>query len=289
MRLELEFFSLNWKKPFVKPPTDFYIRPFSSYMETNLGKGDDNMCYGTRRSFKMLLDNIENIAVAQKNRPYFHFTWATKLSHNNFNKLHQGDGPLLEFLQFMATNGYLNHTALLILGDHGNRSPTQAQMNPAGKVEVRMPVFYLVLPDWFKAKYSQPFKNLQYNADSLTSPYDVYETLKLFMNLSQLRDTQSYKNADTIINVRKPMSLFQKIPFDRSCLEAGVSLHWCVCRGARDERPAPTTTPEVRNDVTASVDFMNVKLKPVSTKCHPLALKETVSAYHIDNSVISTL
>ncbi|XP_035701136.1 uncharacterized protein LOC110862089 [Folsomia candida] len=285
----LAIFNLNWEKPFTARPTDFYISLFSSHMEKHLGHGHDKMCYGTRLSFKVLLDNIENIAVAlkQRRKPFFHFTWTTKLSHNDFNKLRQGDQPLLDFLQFMAASGNLNRSALILLGDHGNRAPESVQLNSAGKIEVRMPVLYIVLPDWFKNKYSQAYKNLQDNANMLTSPFDVYQTIKVCMNLTKLKtpDEDDDAKSESAITTRKPTSLFRKIPSDRSCLEAGVSLHWCVCRGARDQRPAPTTTPDAIAATAAAIDFINNELKPVAEKCRPLELNGLRSAYHIDYAV----
>jgi hypothetical protein len=239
----------------------------------------EGFCYGTRLSFKVLLDNLENTAAALDplNQPYFHFTWTLKLTHDGFDRMHVGDEPLINFLKYFSQ--HLNNTALFILGDHGNRVQ-KVQLNSQGKVEVRMPTLYIVLPQWFSTKYPEAYQNLNENSDKLTSPYDVHATLQHFLDLNSLHHVNQDEK-ESIDGKKTPTSLFQKLPLNRTCLEAGVSLHWCTCKGARDEDPLDIKTQDVKRAVQLSVDFMNEWLKPVSNKCQKLTVDEIVSAFNL--------
>lgn len=174
------------------------------------------------------------MAVALKDRPYFQMTWATKMSHDNFNNLGLGDAPLLKFLQFMQISGHLNNTAIFLMSDHGSRIDA-IRATSQGKIEDRMPLLYVVLPPWFSIMYPEAAANLKENSGRLTSVFDVHETLKDFLNLSRMhRKTPSnyrIKQNPSEPRTRRPLSLFQRIFDNRTCFDAGIPLHWCVCRG----------------------------------------------------------
>ncbi|XP_035701119.1 uncharacterized protein LOC110862090 [Folsomia candida] len=275
-------FNMNWRHAFEKPPTDYYLRPFSNLMQAKQSSGD-GQCYGTRLSFKVLLDNLENTAVTLKNHPFFHFTWATKLSHNNPNHLALGDIPLLRFLRFMHRDGHLNRTVLVLMSDHGSRLDG-IRSTSQGKVEDRMPLFYLVPPPWFATRFPTAYQNLKANSDKLTSAFDLHETLLDLMDLSRLDNLEGRDvNADEISSrQRKASSLFQPISHNRTCLRAGIPLHWCVCRGDSVQRPmVDVESEEVQSAVRYAVDTMNYHLR-WQHSCATLTLQKTTDAFYID-------
>lgn len=150
-----------------------------------------------------------------------------------------------------------------------------------------MPLFYIVLPKWFKNRYPDAHKNLQDNSDKITSPFDVHETLKVFMNMSVLNELKVKEAGQAKNNLSQkedkyPLTLFHKIPKTRTCADAGVSLHWCVCKGARDERVADGSSPNVKSAIELAINYMNNELGPVNKQCAVLELHQIVSAYHLD-------
>ena len=47
-----------------------------------------------------------------------------------------------------------------------------------GKQEERLPGFIFVFPPWFEKKYPEGYANFLNNANKLTTPFDIHETLK---------------------------------------------------------------------------------------------------------------
>jgi phosphoglycerol transferase MdoB-like AlkP superfamily enzyme len=56
-----------------------------------------------------------------QDKRYFQFLWATSLTHDYVNNGRLGEALLLEFLQWMNQEGYLNNTVFVLMSDHGIR------------------------------------------------------------------------------------------------------------------------------------------------------------------------
>jgi hypothetical protein len=82
---------------------------------------------------------------------------------------------------------HLLFSALFILSDHGSRD-SEVRKTRQGQLEDRLPLAYVILPQWFSQKYPQAVKNLRGNAKHITSAYDMYETFKDLTDLSKLND-----------------------------------------------------------------------------------------------------
>lgn len=77
------------------------------------------------------------------------------------------------------------------------------------------------MPKSFQEKYPNEMKNLRLNSRKLTTPFDVHETLKHFLNF--------HSNSNENKQKKRGMSLLNHIPIDRSCEEAHIEAHWCSC------------------------------------------------------------
>lgn len=56
-----------------------------------------------------------------------------------------------------------------------------------GKLEERLPFFSFVFPAWFQDKYSNEYKNFKENIEVLTTPFDMYSTLRTILYRYYLR------------------------------------------------------------------------------------------------------
>jgi membrane-anchored protein YejM (alkaline phosphatase superfamily) len=121
----------------------------------------------------------------------FQFTWTSKLAHDDFNRLRYGDSHLFKTLQTLQQLGTLNHTALVILSDHGSRAD-DLRKSRQGQLEDRLPLAYIVLPPWFSTTYPTASTNLHNNARLITSAYDLHETFLDFLDLAQLNDPHTH-------------------------------------------------------------------------------------------------
>ncbi len=81
-------------------------------------------------------------------------------------------------------------------------------------------IFRIVAPKWFRQKYQTAWQNLERNAHRLTTPFDIYSTLKALLDWREpIKANLSARS----------LSLWDEIPSNRGCSEAGVEPHWCVC------------------------------------------------------------
>jgi len=256
---------LHWPSAFLHAPTDHYFRTYTFRMwhTQNVFEG---MCHGPRLSVQTLLDQLEKLTTTYdtKNKDLlFSLSWASKLTHDDFNRLGWADDHLLKTLKHLYESGTLNNSMLFLLGkwqlecfistkekyitryenlhsiwmlgDHGSRNQ-QVRQTRQGQLEDRMPLAYVAVPQWFSKKYPTAYKNLRANANSLTTAYDLYATMMDVMDLSQTESlyVQYMRQAAIKLNskkkgVRYPISLFSSIPEDRKCESAGIPPHWCIC------------------------------------------------------------
>jgi len=90
--------------------------------------------------------------------------------------------------------------------------------NEQGKFEERLPFLAVRVPDWFTERYPHAAAHLRLNSHRLTTPFDVHETLLDVLDMERPRDVMAAR--------ARGYSLFQDIPEDRTCADAGIEPHW---------------------------------------------------------------
>ena len=89
-----------------------------------------------------------------------------------------------------------------------------------------MPFFSIRMPRDFQLKYPQAMRNLRLNSRKLTTPFDIHETLKYFLNKdSSITQKQEIESGIT----RRGLNLFDYISPNRTCQDAQIEPHWCSC------------------------------------------------------------
>lgn len=85
----------------------------------------------------------------------------------------------------MAIGMYLNLISVYVLLSYAafNRF-AEIRNTIQGKQEERLPFFSFVLPPWFESKYDREYKNFMENINKLTTPFDIYTTLRYVLNPS---------------------------------------------------------------------------------------------------------
>ncbi|CAG7726882.1 unnamed protein product [Allacma fusca] len=240
-----------------------------------------NYCIGPRLFFQQMVELLKKMAVAGKRarRLYFQMLWATSLTHDYLNDGLLGDGMLLETLKWFETRGYLNNTVLVLMSDHGIRWGNILG-TLQGKIEERMPFLYFIFPDWFKRKYPQAVRNLQTNAQVLTTPFDLHETLQDFVSLkiSQRDIVNRQRELRNRTVLPRGISLFLDIPVKRDCADAGIASHWCVCQLGQSINPSNSSL--VREAAEDVVSQINTYLSS-NSECAQLELDRVTSAQEL--------
>ena len=188
-------------------------------------------------------------------------------SHDDNSRLGWIDDELSEFL----TNGFeknlFENTAILMFSDHGTRF---ADKRDSGQryIEERLPYFSVYLPDRYKKAHPEKYANFKVNKDLLTSPFDIYGSLRDLTCLDTPKNLQDNRN--------RSISLFDKISKTRSCDDIGISEHYCVC--VEPWETIQTNAGEVVRAIQFSIDSLNALTEKVRDLCVILTLKKVISA-----------
>lgn len=269
------------KVGFKKPPTDYYLRPAMLAAEAHLHvkkKSSLTFCLGFKHSAEYVYDYILDLATTYKDDPYFGMFWANTFSHNAISDASSMDDRMVEYLKTFRDIGIYNNSAVIFFSDHGMRFGPTRQL-PSGRIEERLPFFFIWLPDWFKKRHPEIVSTLNINKNRLTTPYDVHMTLKHILELSGRAH-----NLPRAKDCPKCQSLFKTVPYNRSCTDAAIEEHWCTCtpyeaveRDLEAVRTVATFTAEYIND------FLKTYKNGTLTKsCAKLRLNRVKYAYHAE-------
>lgn len=88
-----------------------------------------------------------------------------------------------------------------------------------------MPFFSVLMPQSFQKKHPNEMRNLRLNSRKLTTPFDIHETLKHFLNFGSGSNSDSDSNEKML----RGISLLKYIPANRTCEDAQIEAHWCSC------------------------------------------------------------
>ena len=203
---------------FKQQPVDHYMRTFYIKAEKQY-KQNKPYCLGSLPRHTNMLNWISDFYKMYDKKPKFSFLFHAEFTHGGYDKVRVVDDDLLLFLQTMEHQRYLNNTILILMADHGARFQAVCQ-TVQGKYEERMPYFSFRFPPWFESKYPDAMHNFCVNIGRLTTPFDIHET---FM------DVIHYKGSRKANVSERGISLFNVIPAERTCADAGVETHWCAC------------------------------------------------------------
>ncbi len=242
---------------------------------------DQYGCFGDQFVFDVLLDGILQVAQAMANTLYFNFVWTTSVAHDVPGNTRYMDNPTFDLLLNLREKKLTNGTVIFFFSDHGI-SFGEYSKTEIGTVESLMPLLYVVLPDWFRNKYQAAVENMKLNAKRLTTPYDIYETLKDIADLSRITDSNLGRRR--VSEKRKlGQSLFLPLPVNRTCEMANIPPEWCICWD-RSLILEPKINGDVMRGAQFAMDWLNAKLKNYPL-CDSLELSKIISATKLTSRV----
>ncbi|KAL8560894.1 hypothetical protein ACOMHN_059078 [Nucella lapillus] len=225
----------------------------------------DGRCFGGKSSDRLMLSYPLEYIRLFRNKPHFSLNFLVRTTHNNLNGPGQVDDAVSAFLSTLQGEGLANNTVLLVYSDHGVRIGP-FRNTAAGKFEESRPFMFLAFPDRFRKQFPHLTERVQSNAARFTTHLDVHATLLdlLFLNHVDPLQDQRPKN-------RHGISLFKTIPTSRTCVDAGIPAHHCVCL---TERPLSATSPLALAAGTTVTATLNAAISSVRHKCHSMTLSE---------------
>ncbi|VDO97886.1 unnamed protein product [Soboliphyme baturini] len=254
-------------KGFKKQPTDHYQRTFYIAEEARNNKSNP-YCIGNEPHHKVHFAYFQDFVTSyltDKDLRVFAFSFHSILSHDSFDYIEFADDDTVQLLKFLRDNGYLENTILMFMSDHGQRMADYRQTEQ-GKVEERLPFFSIYLPPAFRKKYPNAVKNLRLNVKRLTTPFDIHATMRHMIH---------FTNPKRGSLLQRGISLFDEIPLERSCADAGIEPHFCACvpwfNVAVDD-------PVVKRVAAAVVSRINERTAKARKFCAELSLSTIIKA-----------
>ena len=234
-------------------------------------KKNDDLCNGARKRFRILLDLIFDFKKTYDNKTntitFMHYVENSHDTNDRFNWI---DNDLFFFLQNGHKNHLFNDTAIFLFSDHGMRFIDKRSSNNR-YLEERMPFFSIYLPDRYKNQNTFKYNNLKENTNYLTSPFDIYATVRDLTGLGPIYDSKA-KHPE----LQRSISLLNKISPKRNCEHIGISDHFCIC--VQDWIVQAVTEKNVIKAAKYSVNVINEITSSMRNKCSELILKEIISA-----------
>lgn len=275
---------------FMKPPTMHYLRrytlamnkvqPFHQIMVdvalfiekyVKLRKRSA-LCFGNRKIHMIILEFCKQFLEAYRGKLKFNFAWLVQLAHENINFVGAADQDLYEFFKWMYEKRHLNKTVLIFCSDHGSRQD-DIRNSYIGRMEDRMPLLSIVIPEHIKRKYPHIHENLLSNTERLTSTFDTFQTLSDILH-------GNFTNKTSPIRKKPPWgkSLFEKIPQNRTCFDAKIPEEFCTCY--------VKTNVDIKNQNVIQIakfikGVINKELMILGEKCSKLSLSRVKRASKI--------
>ncbi|XP_051171897.1 uncharacterized protein LOC127288466 isoform X1 [Leptopilina boulardi] len=269
---EAKISTFNYLKVgFVDPPTDYYLRPYILATEKLLKsrrRFANYYCTGPEVAAERILNSAVDFATKFQGVPYFGFFWTNSVSHDTINGLSSMDTNILSRLEYLEREGIMNDTMIIFLSDHGMRIG-DFRMTFMGWYEERLPFFYIWLPQWFRDENPEVYDSLTINQNRLTSPFDLYETLRDIV-------IRGGGDAGPSTGCPKCRSLFKTVPFERGCEDAGVPPHWCVCSAFEKDNASSQIVVRGAHKILDHIENIvkNYKTKKGKRLCAKFKLKK---------------
>ncbi|XP_034485911.1 uncharacterized protein LOC117790542 [Drosophila innubila] len=225
--------TFNYVKPgFVETPTDYYYRPFLKAFENEMDTWKCasctlKYCIGRRVQSSYVYDYAKEFAKRYiDERPIWGLFWSSSFSHDSYSMPSKMENYILQYMLDFKQDGVFEQSIVVFFSDHGARFGTLTSYS-SGFLEERLPMMFIYLPPWFRAKYPEYVKALELNRNRLTSNYDLHNTLKHIIEIGELPNSPKLPKASDCPTCQ---SLFYPVKEIRTCAEAGISEHYCTCQ-----------------------------------------------------------
>jgi hypothetical protein len=183
-------------------------------------KKSEDLCIGGRKRHQIQMDLLlEFKREYMKLTNTIAFLHYVENSHDSNERFNWIDNDLFTFLSNGFNEGLFNNTAIFLYSDHGIRFSDKRGSNDR-YLEERLPFFSVYLPQLYREKYPDQYNNLKISSNRLTSPFDIYATVRDLTGLPPILPKLQL--------AKRSISLLARMP-ERDCQDIGISEHFCTC------------------------------------------------------------
>lgn len=140
--------------------------------------GKDDLCVGAQKRHHRALGLLEEFFNMYSSKlPFIAIMHYIENSHDGNARANQIDVDLRKFLERLHPRLDASNTVLFLYSDHGARFAAE-RLTAQGDLEEKLPFFAIRLPESFKLIHPEKYSNLLKNAQQLTTPFDIYATIR---------------------------------------------------------------------------------------------------------------
>ncbi|XP_063897306.1 uncharacterized protein LOC110375425 [Helicoverpa armigera] len=261
---------------FRRQPADHYLRALltekahENRLLSLVHKNNSDFCLGAIPQYQLFLNLTDEFL--QFDGKKFCFTFIADISHDNFNLISTADDAVLSFLETLKRKKVFEDTLVIVMGDHGSRY-SKYRSTYQGKIEERMPLTAIFLPEKLKQRRPSALKALRQNKAVLTTHFDLHTTLLDVLDLKDYSNKYKVPGSD----IPRAMTLLEPIPSNRTCSEAGIMQHWCACAVWVNVTRASPMYARVANVLAGYIDSLTLQQR---SKCAKRRLISIESVLH---------
>jgi hypothetical protein len=182
------------------------------------------------------------------------------------------------------------NSVIIFMSDHGYRFGSFRETF-LGYYEEALPFFFFRLPPSLKASHPLWYANLRTNSHRLTSPFDLYSTLRDILSIAKassnetVEDSSNTNSSSTINETSSDLnkvapSFFDIGPKNRTCETSGIPQKYCIC----GVTPHLFQNKElIAKSSNLIVSQINKYLEPMKNSCVVLEYKKSVYAREVGN------
>ncbi|XP_023162569.2 uncharacterized protein LOC111593783 [Drosophila hydei] len=212
---------------FTRKPVDYYLYPileaFRQIME-GVKRVKDDYCLGRKQSFRYVLESCLQVVqrfMHETQKPLFGLFWTKSFSHEDFSAAARVDEDFVKYLELYREHGLFKKAVVILFSLHGQRKGPLMKL-ASGFLEERLPMLHIYLPPWYRKQYPEIAHALDVNRRRLCSTTDLHLTIK---------DLLVHVHPGIVFQKEqiRAQTLFERLPDNRSCVDAGISLYDCSC------------------------------------------------------------
>ena len=96
---------------------------------------------------------------------------------NTLEPIKYSDQVVYNFLNSLYNDNLLKNSAVFLVSDHGSPIPGLYYLYEFFRIEIRLPMLYMIINDRKNVDYNQQYSNIYENQQTFITAYDIYNTL----------------------------------------------------------------------------------------------------------------
>ena len=121
------------------------------------------------------------------------------------------DEIIYNFLNSLFNDNLLKGTSIFLVSDHGSGIPSVYYLYDFFKIEIRLPMLFIIINDRKNIDYNQQYFNIHENQQTFITAYDIYNTISNIILGDNYVNIENKTNIHDTPKSPNGTSLFEKI------------------------------------------------------------------------------